>query len=119
MIDKLRAVVNGGWGKSAWLDSITEIAKNPMNPDVYLKVAKAGLEAVKCINRNNEQLKKFEDDAASMRREGDRLEAMVHANWQGIKKCNSEDEYLLEEEKIAQALEEEMLKSQQQKRIGS
>lgn len=90
------------------------------NPEACIKAAKTVLETgFKYINRNNEQLKKFEDDAASMRREGDRLEAMVNANWQGIKKCNSEDEYFQEEERIAQELEQKMLKNQQQKRIGS
>lgn len=93
------------------------------NPEACLKAAKTVLETgFKYINSSNEQLKKFENEAKATRQEGDRLEAMVHANWQGIKKCNSDDEYLQEEERMAKILEEKILQqhqAQQQKHIGS
>lgn len=105
--------------KGKWLDALIKLLANPKSPDKIIKFVSTGLEAtIGCVRRNNEAVKQFEREAADMRRQGDELQAMVQANWKGIKKCGSEEEYLREEARIAAEIEQEMLLKPNRKHLG-
>lgn len=118
-LKKILTETGEGDKKLGWLDSLAGVISNPANPENIIKMAKKGLEAsIGCVRKNNQEVEEFEKEAERIRLQGDELQRKVRENWQGIKKCASEDEYLQEEERIALQLEQEMVQKSQQKRIG-
>lgn len=116
-------ILDASNNKSDFIGKFAKIVTNPGSPDKIINIAKDAIAAgIGHLQKNNEELKKFENEAAQTRKEVDNLEQMVQANWQKIKKCGSNEEYLQEEERMAQLLEEQLRQqpqSQQQKHIGS
>lgn len=116
-------VVETSKNETGVFGKLANIITNPGSPEKIINIAKDALAAgIGHLQKNKEELRKFENDAAQTRKEVDNLEQMVQANWQKIKKCESDDEYLQEEERMAQILEEQLCKhpqQNQQKHIGS
>ena len=59
----------------------------------------------------------MDKESDALRKQGDELEAMVRANWTGLKKCASDKDYLLEELRIAGELEKSMEARKTQKEL--
>lgn len=116
-----KKVVDANKNETGILGKLANIIFNPSSPEKIINIAKDTISAgIKHLQKNKEELRKFENDAAQTRKEVDNLEQIVQANWQKIKRCGSDDEYLQEEERMAQILEEQLCEQhqQQQKHIG-
>lgn len=62
-------------------------------------------------------LDRMDREIDALRKQGDTLEAMVRANWTGLKKCASDKDYLLEELRIAEDLEKDLKAKKNQKEL--
>lgn len=114
-------VVGASKNETDIFGKLANIITTPASPGGIINMAKTAITAgIRQLQKNKEELRKFENDAAQTHKEVDSLEQMVQANWQKIKRCGSDSEYLQEEERMAQIVEEQLCKQhQQQKHIGN
>lgn len=85
-----------------------------INPSKITETAKEALNNFqKLKNIFDKDLRKFESESKELISEGDRLRNLVRNNWQGIERCGSDEEYLLQEIKIASDLEKKLTTKKQ------
>lgn len=79
------------------------------NPSKLIETVKDSLKNVhKLKNTFDEDLMKLEIETEELISVGERLRSMARNNWQNIEHCASDEEYLLQEIKIANELEKKI-----------
>lgn len=100
--------------ENAWLEMVKKLGSAALEftegkGGGLLNLASASITRVLShFSEKKADLERMENEVRALRKKGDELEAMVRANWTGIKKCGSDEEYLEEERRIAADLERRM-----------
>lgn len=111
--------------ENAWLEmakklgsAALDFAEGKGRPDRLLDLAVQSAKGLwQHFSEKKAGLDRMDKEIGALRKQGDELEAMVRANWAGLKKCTSDKDYLLEELRLAGELEKSMEARKTQKKL--